>query len=58
LLVTRYKNYAALDDALAKGDAIAKQFEGSVKASNEAQYARSKIRTVLGSSTMRVLNLN
>ena len=43
LLVTRYKNYAALDDALAKGDAIAKQFEGSVKASSEAQYARSKI---------------
>jgi hypothetical protein len=57
LLVLRFKNFAALDGALAKGDAIAKQFEGSVKAANEAQYARSKIRTVLGSSTMQVLNL-
>jgi len=43
LLVTRFKNYAALDGTLAKFDAIAKQFEGSVKASSEAQYARSKI---------------
>jgi hypothetical protein len=57
LLITTYKNWAALDGGLEKADAIAKQFEGSVKAANQAQYERSKIRTVLGSSTMQVLNL-
>jgi hypothetical protein len=57
LLVTTFKNWAALDNALEKADAIAKQFEGSVKAANQAQYERSKIRTVLGSSTMQVLDL-
>jgi hypothetical protein len=57
LLVIRYKNWAALDGALAKGDAIAKQIEGSVAAANQAQSDRSKIRRVLGSSTMQVLNL-
>jgi hypothetical protein len=57
LLITTYKNWAALDGGLEKADAIAKQFEGSVKAANQAQYDRSKIRTVLGSSTMQVLNL-
>jgi len=57
LLVLTFKNWAALDGALAKNDAITKQFEGSVKAANDAQYDRSKIRTVLGSSTMQVLNL-
>jgi len=57
LLITTYKNWAALDGGLEKSDAIAKQFEGSVKASNQSQYERSKIRTVLGSSTMQVLDL-
>ncbi len=56
-LVLTYKNWAALDGALAKGDAISKQFEGSVAASNQAQYERAKIRRVLGSSTMQVLDL-
>ena len=37
LLVITYKNWAALDGALAKGDAVAKQVEGSVAASNQAQ---------------------
>ena len=54
LLVTTYKNWASLDGALAKDDAIAKQFEGSVEASNQAQFDRAKIRRVLGSSTMQV----
>lgn len=57
LLVIRYKNWAALDGALAKGDAIAKQIEGSVAAANQAQSDRAKIRRVLGSSTMQVLDL-
>lgn len=57
LLVTTYKNWAALDGALAKGDAIAKQIEGSVAASNQGAADRAKIRRVLGSSTMQVLNL-
>lgn len=57
LLVVRYKNWAALDGALAKGDAIAKEVEGSVAAASQAQADRSKIRRVLGSSTMQVLEL-
>ncbi|MGO8854120.1 MAG: hypothetical protein ACLQO1_00185 [Steroidobacteraceae bacterium] len=57
LLVIRYKNWAALDGAIAKGDAIAKQIEGSVAAANQSQADRAKIRRVLGSSTMQVLDL-
>jgi hypothetical protein len=57
LLVLTYKNWGALDGALAKGDAIAKQIEGSLPASNQAQSDRAKIRRVLGSSTMQVLDL-
>jgi hypothetical protein len=57
LLITRYKNWAALDGASEKGDAIAKQFEGSVAAASQAQFARASIRRVLGSSTMQVLEL-
>lgn len=57
LLVTTYKNWAALDGALAKADAIAKQVEGSVTAASQAQVDRAKIRRVLGSSTMQVLEL-
>jgi hypothetical protein len=57
LLVTRYKNWAALDGAIEKNDAIAKEIEGSVAASNQAQFDRAKIRRVLGSSTMQVLEL-
>jgi hypothetical protein len=57
LLVIRYRNWAALDGALAKGDAIAKQFEGSVAAANQAQAERGKVRRVLGSETLQVLDL-
>jgi hypothetical protein len=42
---------------LAKGDAIAKQFEGSVAAANQAQAERGKVRRVLGSETLQVLDL-
>ena len=57
LLVTTYKNWAALDGSIAKGDEIAKQVEGSATAAAKAQYERAKIRTVLGSQTMQVLQL-
>ncbi|MDH4310944.1 MAG: hypothetical protein OEW57_04830, partial [Gammaproteobacteria bacterium] len=56
-LVLTYKNWAALDGALAKADAISKQVEGSVAAANKAQFERAAIRRVLGSSTMQVLDL-
>jgi hypothetical protein len=57
LLMITYKNWAALDGALAKGDAIAKQVEGSITAANQSQYDRSKIRRVLGTYTMQVMQL-
>jgi hypothetical protein len=56
-LMITYKNYAALDDSLAKGDAIAKQIEGSVAASNQSEIDRGKIRRVLGSETIQTANL-
>lgn len=56
-LVITYKNWAALDGAIAKGDAIAKQIEGSVAAANQSQADRAKIRRVLGSQTMQELTL-
>jgi hypothetical protein len=57
LLVTVYKNWAALDGSLAKGDEISKMVEGSLAAAATSQTARAKIRTVLGSSTMQELVL-
>jgi hypothetical protein len=57
ILVVTYKNWAALDGATAKGDAIAKAIEGSIAKSDQAAQDRLKIRRVLGSSTMQVLNL-
>ncbi|HEX4599455.1 MAG TPA: hypothetical protein VH278_16825 [Burkholderiaceae bacterium] len=57
LLITTYKNWAALDGSIEKGDAVAKQIEGSVAASNQGALDRNKIRRVLGSATMQVLNL-
>jgi hypothetical protein len=56
-LVTTYKNWAALDGALAKGDVITKQIEGSLAAASQSQSDRAKIRRVLGSATMQALEL-
>jgi hypothetical protein len=56
-LVVTFKNWAALDGALAKADAISKQVLGSVAASNQGAVDRSKIRRVLGSTTMQELEL-
>lgn len=57
LLVIRYKNWAALDDSIAKGDAISKKIEGSIEAANQSEAARSSIRRVLGSQTYQVMDL-
>jgi hypothetical protein len=57
LLMITYKNWAALDGSLAKGDAIAKQIEGSVAAASQAQADRAKIRRVLGDEWMQVAQL-
>jgi len=56
-LIVWYKNWAALDGATAKGDAIAKQVEGTLAASNQAAADRGKIRRVLGSFTGQELLL-
>ena len=56
-LVTNYKNWAAFDGATAKGDAIAKQVEGTLAASNQSAVDRAKIRRVLGSWTGQELDL-
>src|ERR1700686_2608827 len=45
-LVVNYKNWAALDGATAKVDAIAKQVEGSLDASNKGAVDRGKIRRI------------
>jgi hypothetical protein len=57
LLVTTYKNWAALDGSIAKGDDVAKAVEGSIAAANKSQSERDKIRRVLGSQTMQQLVL-
>jgi hypothetical protein len=56
-LVITYKNWAALDGSIAKGDEVAKAVEGSLAAANKAQSERDKIRRVLGSQTMQQLIL-
>jgi len=56
-LVITYKNWAALDGSIAKGDEISKAVEGSVAAANKSQSDRDKIRRVLGSQTMQQLVL-
>jgi hypothetical protein len=56
-LVTTYKNWAALDGATARSDAIFKQIEGSLAASNQGAVDRGKIRRNLGSWTGQELIL-
>jgi putative intracellular protease/amidase len=56
-LMVTYKNWAALDDSTAKGDAIAKQVEGTLAASSDAVVSRGKIRRILGSWTGQELAL-
>ena len=56
-LVVNYKNWAAFDGATAKGDAIAKQVQGTLAAANQSAVDRGKIRRVLGSWTGQELDL-
>jgi hypothetical protein len=57
LLVTTYKNWAALDDATAKGDAVLKMIGQSNTQADKMTVDRASIRRILGSSTMQVLDL-
>jgi hypothetical protein len=54
LLVTTFKNWAALDHLGSKLDQVFSQVEGSVAASDKSEQDRAKIRTVLGSRTEQV----
>jgi hypothetical protein len=56
-LVINYKNWAALDGATAKGDAITKQVEGTLTASDQSAVDRAQMRRVLGSWTGQELDL-
>jgi hypothetical protein len=51
LLVTEYKNWAALDNLGGKSDKVGAEVEGSVEAAAQSERDRAKIRTVLGSRT-------
>ncbi|HET9330892.1 MAG TPA: hypothetical protein VFO23_10220 [Steroidobacteraceae bacterium] len=53
ILVTEYKNWAALDHLGGKLDAVSAKIEGSVEAADKSEADRAKIRTVLGSRTMQ-----
>jgi hypothetical protein len=53
LLVTEYKDWAALDRLGSKLDQISTQIEGSVEAAAKSEVDRAKIRTVLGSRTQQ-----
>jgi hypothetical protein len=57
ILVTEYKNWAALDHLGSKFDQVLAKVEGSVDAANKSEADRSKIRTVLGSQTVQVAEL-
>jgi hypothetical protein len=56
-LIINYKNWAAVDGLTAKMDAVDKQVEGSLDASNKGAVDRSKIRRILGSWTGQELDL-
>ena len=57
ILVTEYKDWAALDHLGSKLDQVSAKIEGSVEKANQAEADRSKIRTVLGSDTVQVAAL-
>jgi hypothetical protein len=51
LLVTEYKNWAALDGLGGKLDELSAKIEGSVEKAAQSEADRARIRTVLGSRT-------
>jgi hypothetical protein len=56
-LITEFKNWAALDGLGGKMDTLNAKQEGSIEKANQAQSARAKIRTVLGSQTLQAAEL-
>jgi hypothetical protein len=56
-LVTVFRNMAALDDLMAKTDPIGEKIFGNMQKANADTVARGKLRTVLGSETIRELTL-
>lgn len=54
LLVTEFKNWAALDGLGSKFDKVSVEVEGSAEAAAKSDQDRNKIRTVLGSRTEQV----
>lgn len=57
ILVTEFKNWAALDHLGGKFDQLTVKIEGSVESANQSEADRAKIRTVLGSDTVQVAEL-
>jgi hypothetical protein len=57
ILITEYKNWAALDHLGSKLDQISAKVEGSVEVANKSEADRAKIRTVLGSDNVQVAEL-
>ena len=57
ILITEFKNWAALDHLGSKLDQVSAKVEGSVDAANKSAADRAKIRTVLGSDTAQVAEL-
>ena len=53
ILITEFKNWAALDHLGSKLDQVSAKVEGSVEKADQSEADRSKIRTVLGSRTMQ-----
>ena len=53
VLITEYKNWAALDHLGGKMEAITTQVQGSVDKAATATAERNKIRTILGSRTLQ-----
>ena len=51
ILVTEFKNWAALDHLAGKMEQVSAKIEGSVEAANKSEVDRAKIRTVLGART-------
>jgi len=51
ILVTEFKNWAALDHLGGKMEQVSSKIEGSVEAANKSEADRAKIRTVLGART-------
>lgn len=51
ILVTEFKNWAALDHLGGKLDQVSVKVEGSTEAASKSEVERAKIRTVLGSRT-------